>query len=200
MQYRTRNGHVEYIKTVEKPYSYMPLYFITSNNKKFSEVKMLMPDIEQLEIDLPEIQETDAKKIIKAKLLEALQHHKGEFMVEDTSFYLDCLNGLPGPLIKWFLVTIGNIGLADIAHKFGNFNATAKTIIGYAKSHEEIYFFEGELEGIVVVPQGEVGFGWDPIFKPTGFEKTFAEMTKEEKNAISMRSMAVQKMKEFLAS
>ncbi len=177
----------------------MPLYFITGNAKKFSEVKMLMPDIEQLEIDLPEIQEIDAKKIIKAKLLEALQHHQGEFMVEDTSFYLDCLQGLPGPLIKWFLVTIGNKGLADIAHKFGNYKATAKTIIGYAKSHEEIYFFEGKLEGEVIMPRGDVGFGWDPIFKPTGHDKTFGEMTKAEKNAISMRSKAVTKLKEFLS-
>jgi len=177
----------------------MPLYFITGNAKKFSEVKMLMPDVEQLEIDLPEIQENDAKKIIKAKLMEALQHHKGEFMVEDTSFYLDCLNGLPGPLIKWFLMTVGNIGLADIAHKFGNYKATVKTIIGYAKSHEEIYFFEGELEGEVIMPVGDVGFGWDPIFKPAGYEKSFAEMTREEKNAISMRAMAVEKMKEFLS-
>ncbi|MDP3779432.1 MAG: non-canonical purine NTP pyrophosphatase [bacterium] len=177
----------------------MPLYFITANVKKFDEVKLLMPDIEQLEIDLPEIQENDAKKIIKAKLLEALGNHKGEFMVEDTSFYLDCLNGLPGPLIKWFLVTVGNIGLADIAHKFGNYKATAKTIIGYAKNHGEIYFFEGALEGEIVVPTGDAGFGWDPIFKPSGHAKVFGEMTKEEKNAISMRSVAVAKLKEFLA-
>ena len=176
----------------------MPLYFITGNTKKFEEVKLLMPEVEQLEIDLPEIQENDAKKIIRAKLLEALQHHSGEFMVEDTSFYLDCLQGLPGPLIKWFLMTIGNKGLADIAHKFGNYMATAKTIIGYAKSFEEIYFFEGELEGEVIMPTGDVGFGWDPIFRPAGYDKTFGEMTKDEKNAISMRSKAVEKMKEFL--
>jgi len=178
----------------------MPLYFITGNAKKFEEVKLLMPEIEQLEIDLPEIQEIDAKRIIKAKLFEALSHHKGEFMVEDTSFYLDCFNGLPGPLIKWFLMTIGNKGLADIAHKFGNYKATAKTIIGYAKGQEEIHFFEGELHGTVMLPVGDVGFGWDPIFKPTGYDKSFAEMTKEEKNAISMRASAVAKMKEFLNS
>src|SRR3989344_9469910 len=121
----------------------MKIFFITGNKKKFDEIKALLPFIEQLNIDLPEIQDIDPHNIIKNKLLEALNHKKGEFIVEDTSLYLDCLNGLPGPLIKWFLATIGNQGLVELAEKLGNDRAEAKTIIGYAKNHEEIYFFEG---------------------------------------------------------
>lgn len=175
----------------------MVLYFITGNKNKFEEVKLILPDVEQLDIDLPEIQESDAKEIIKAKLLEALNHKDAEFIVEDTSLYLDCLGGLPGPLIKWFMKPVGNEGLFNIAEKLGNNKAEAKTIVGYAKNSEEIYYFEGSIEGKIVSPKGESGFGWDSIFQPDGYSKSFAEMTQEEKNNLSMRRVALNKLKEF---
>ncbi|HPL93203.1 MAG TPA: RdgB/HAM1 family non-canonical purine NTP pyrophosphatase [bacterium] len=174
------------------------MYFITGNKHKFAEVQAILPQVEQLDIDLPEIQEIDAKEIIKSKLLEALKHQSGELIVEDTSLYFDALNGLPGPLIKWFMKTLGNQGLADLAAKFGNNRAQAKTIIGYARSAEEIYFFEGVVTGRIVPPSGNSDFGWDPIFLPDAYDKTFAELSAEEKNQISMRRMAVNQLKEFL--
>ena len=175
------------------------LYFITGNKNKFAEVKAILPEVKQLDIDLPEIQDIDPHKIIKAKLQAAFDHAQGEFIVEDTSLYLDCLNGLPGPLIKWFLQTIGNDGLSNLAEKLGNNKAIAKTIIGYAKNPEKVHFFEGVIKGKIVKPQGETTFGWDPIFLPDGYEKTFAQMDKEEKNKISMRRQALNKLKEFLS-
>lgn len=174
------------------------IYFLTGSANKFSEVKSILNNIEQLDIDFPEIQEIDAEKIIKNKLQEALKYKKQEFIVEDTSLYLDCLNGLPGPLIKWFLKTIGNKGLYDIAEKLGNSGAQAKTIIGYSNSSGEINFFEGTLRGQIVSPCGENGFGWDEIFMPSGHDKTFAQMKPHEKNEISMRRNSVNKLKEFL--
>lgn len=80
----------------------MSIHFITSSANKFKEIQTLVPNLERVEIDLPEIQEIDAQKIIEAKLDAAFEHHAGPFIVEDTSLYLDCMNGLPGPLIKWF--------------------------------------------------------------------------------------------------
>ncbi len=174
------------------------VYFITSNKNKFQEARAILPDIEQLDIELPEIQEIDAQKIIEAKLVTAFEHKKGAFIVEDTSLYLDCMNGLPGPLIKWFLCTIGNEGLCKIACLLKNTNAKAKTIIGYAKNPENILFFEGVIEGTIVEPRGENPFGWDPIFQPKGFSRTFGQMTPEEKNAISMRRIAFEQLKNFL--
>lgn len=174
------------------------IYFITGNKNKLAEIHAVLPEVEQLEIDLPEIQEIDAQKIIQAKLVEALNHQKGEFIVEDTSLHLDCLNGLPGPLIKWFLQTIGNQGLAELAEKLGNDRAEAVTMIGYAKSQNQMQFFEGRVKGKIVNPRGETKFGWDPIFIPDGFDKTFAELGIEEKNKISMRRMALNKLKDFL--
>ncbi len=177
------------------------LYFITGNKNKFSEVKSILSEtheVEQLDLDLEEIQEFDAHKIIQAKLREAQKKHSGEFIIEDTSLYLDCLGGLPGPLIKWFMQTIGIEGIYNITEKYGNNKAQAKTIIGYSDSNGKIMFFEGVLEGQIVKPSGLSNFGWDPIFKPKNFDKTFQEMSREEKNKMSMRRMAVEKLKEYL--
>lgn len=69
----------------------MALYFITGNKNKLSEVNSILPNVEQLDIDLPEVQDIDAKEIIKAKLLGALNHKQAEFIVEDTSLYFDSL-------------------------------------------------------------------------------------------------------------
>lgn len=175
----------------------MSLHFITGNEKKFRELQAVLGDLERLDIDLPEIQDTDAENIIRAKLLEALNHRDDELIVEDTSLYLSCLNGLPGPLIKWFLQALGNAGLSDLAERLGDSRAEAKTIIGYARSRDEIRFFEGSVHGTIVPPDGE-GFGWDPIFRPDGHERTFARMTLEEKNEISMRRIAAERLKDFL--
>lgn len=176
----------------------MALYFITGNENKFDEVKAILPNVSRLDIDLPEIQDIDPNEVVKAKLLEALKHHSGGFIIEDTSLYLDCLNGLPGPLIKWFLKTIGNEGLFRIAESFNNYNAEAKTIIGYAEDPQNIHFFEGSLKGKIVALKGKSNFGWDPIFLPEGFNQTFAEMDKKKKNKISMRRIALNKLKYFL--
>ena len=176
----------------------MSLYFITGNKGKLAEVQSILGDVEALDIDLPEIQSLDAHEIIQAKLEEAQKHQKGEFIVEDTSLYFEALNGLPGPLIKWFMKTIGNDGLYKIAESFGNFNAEAKTMIGYSDAEGKIEFFEGNIKGTIVPPRGE-GFGWDPIFQPEGYDKTFGELSVEEKNSFSMRKVAMEKLKNYLA-
>lgn len=176
----------------------MTHYFITGNKNKFEEVRSILGKVEQLDIELPEIQDIDAHKIVKAKLLEALKHKEGDFIVEDTSLYLDCLNGLPGPLIKWFMKAIGNIGLYKLSKKLGNDKAQAKTIVGYAKNRQNIHFFEGVVKGKIILPKGKSGFGWDPIFKPDRASKSFAEMDSAEKNAISMRRIALNKLKKFM--
>lgn len=176
----------------------MSLYFITGNKGKLAEVQSILGNVEGLDIDLPEIQELDAHKIIQAKLEEAQKDQKGEFIVEDTSLYFEAMNGLPGPLIKWFMKTVGNDGLYKMAQAFENFNAEAKTIIGYSDKNGNIEFFEGNIKGTIVSPRGE-GFGWDPIFQPEGYSKTFGELSAEEKNSFSMRKIAIEKLKSSIS-
>ena len=174
----------------------MTLYFITGNKNKYEEAKQIIPEIKQIDMDLNEIQEIDPHKIIKQKIIEALKYTQKEVIVEDTSLYLDGLKGLPGPLIKWFMQTLGNKGIADLAEKTGNVNCEAKTIIGYAKTIEQIKFFEGITKGKIVQPKGSTDFGWDQIFQPEGHNKTYAEITQKEKNKISMRKKAFEKLKQ----
>lgn len=172
--------------------------FITGSDNKFAEVMAFIPDLEKLHMDLPEIQEIDARKIIEAKLKVAMEQHRGTLMVEDTSLYLECLGGLPGPLVKWFEQTMQSEGIAKMAIALGDTRATARTIIGLATEAGDIAFFEGTVEGTLVLPRVPSNFGWDNIFVPNGHDRTFAEMTKEEKGKISMRSIAVLKLKERL--
>lgn len=176
----------------------MTLYVITGNKHKFEEISKILPLVEQLDLDLPEIQSIDAKEIIQAKLNEALKHKQAEFIVEDTSLYLESLNGLPGPLIKWFMKTIGNEGLSNLAYKLGNTKAEAKTLIGYVDSSKQVHYFEGSIKGNIIFPKGQSTFGWDTIFQPEGYSKSFAELTKKEKNEISMRRKALNNLKEFM--
>jgi len=174
--------------------------FITGNEGKLREARAILSELDVVskDIDLPEIQEIDAKKVIEAKLQEAYALHKGSYIVEDTSLYANALKGLPGPLIKWFLQTLGNDGLAELVYKYENHSAYASSMIGYITEQGDTHFFEGRVDGKIVTPQGASDFGWDPIFVPEGKEKTFAQMSADEKNAISHRKLAFTKLADFL--
>ncbi len=176
------------------------IFFVTGNKNKFQELATAIPNLAMLDINLTEIQSTDPHEILRHKLQDALKQSDKELIVEDTSLHFDCLGGLPGPLIKWFLKEMGNDGLAELAHKMGDNNCTARTIIGYAKSAEEIHFFEAEQRGQIVPERGRLDFGWGPIFQPDGHSKTFGEMTRAEKIPLSMRGQAAQKLADFLIS
>ncbi|MBD3250711.1 MAG: non-canonical purine NTP pyrophosphatase [Candidatus Pacebacteria bacterium] len=187
----------------------MLLYLITSNQGKFAEAQAILPQLKQIQLDLPEIQALSTQQIIEYKLKQAVkQTSQTNLIVEDTSLSLDALNGLPGPLIKWFLKTVGPEGLSKIAQDFGNQAAFAQVTIGYAGSNNQIRYFEGRVEGKIVPPRGSNGFGWDAIFEPANqpsaitntdqAPKTYAEMSLAEKMELSMRRLAYQKLKDYL--
>jgi inosine triphosphate pyrophosphatase len=174
------------------------LYFITGNAGKFREISAVVPTLEQLKLDLDEIQSLDPKVVIEHKLNQAAAQHNGEFIVEDTSLIFSCLNnGLPGTLIKWFVKTLGNEGMADLVSRYSDQSVIARCTIGYRDETGETHYFTGEVKGKIVAPRGTVSvFGWNSIFEYNG--QTFAEMTIEEKNRVSMRGLAAQKLAAFL--
>lgn len=176
----------------------MTIFFITGNKDKLREVRELLPNVQGVDLDLTEIQEIDAKRIIRAKLAEAQKSHTGAFIVEDTSLYLDEMNGLPGPLVKWFVKSIGIDGIYKLTEACKSTHATARTLIGYADEDGNVHFFEGAISGTLVPPRGTNGFGWDAIFQPEKSSKTFAEMSQEEKNQFSMRRLAVEGLQRHL--
>lgn len=180
--------------------SIMAIKFITSNQNKFNEIRDTLAPIavEMVPINLDEIQSLDAKEIIAHKLEEAKKQQEGELIVEDTSLYLECLNfGLPGPFIKWYLDVLGAEGIAKMAIQLGATKAYAKTYIGLSKGGV-ISFFEGRNDGQIVMPTGDKDFGWGPIFKPNDSNKTYGEMDREEKYALSMRAQAALSLKDYL--
>ena len=177
----------------------MKIYFITGNKNKLKEVQMIMPGVKGLELDLIEIQELDHKKVLEHKLKEAQKYKPGaNLIVEDLAVEINGMNGLPGPLIKWFLKSVGRDGIYKMAKIFGDQTATVEEILGYITSDGKVEYFEGIIKGKIVEPMGESDFGFDPIFVPDGMDKTYAEMGIEEKNKISHRKIALEKLKKCL--
>ena len=178
-------------------YNKMPIYFITGNSNKFSEAKKFIPEIEQLNVDLDELQSLDTKKVLDHKVQEGFKHLPGNFFVEDTSLHMDALKGLPGPLVKWFLEPMGIEGLAEIAEKMGN-RANVKTIFAFAKAPNQIEYFEGSARGIIVQPRGSAGWEWDKIFQPDGSDKTLSEIKEITNDANAFRKEGLLKLKNYL--
>ncbi|MDP3785453.1 MAG: RdgB/HAM1 family non-canonical purine NTP pyrophosphatase, partial [bacterium] len=173
------------------------MYFVTSNKNKLKEFeKILGIRPEQIEIDLEEIQEIEVEKVVEHKVLEAYEKVGKPVIVEDTGLYIEAWKGFPGALAKWVGKTIGFENIPTMLQ--GDRSAYAKTIIGYYDGNH-LELFEGKIAGrIPEGARGEYGFGWDSIFIPEGRERTFAEIAVDEKNAISMRRLALEKLKSFL--
>ena len=181
------------------------LRFITGNPNKLREARQILSgfDVQSKDVELYEIQEVNEQLIVEEKIRQALKLLDEEVFVEDTSLCYDALNGLPGPLVKWFIKNAGCRGLVDMLAAYENKTVYAKCYIGYGVpardgKKEKILVFEGSVKGRIVEPAGKSKFGFDPIFLPDGYEKTFAQMTGEEKNSISHRRLALEKFKEYL--
>ncbi|KAI8900421.1 inosine triphosphate pyrophosphatase [Globomyces pollinis-pini] len=177
-----------------------PLTFVTGNENKLREFRAIMGDesITNTSLDLPEIQgSTQQVAIEKAKTAANLV--KGPVLTEDTALGFNCMNGLPGPYIKWFLSSVGTDGLYKMVHSFDDKSAFALCTFAYCEGPgKDVILFEGRTDGTIVPPKGPNSFGWDPVFQPSGFTETYAEMPKELKNTISHRFKAVEKLKAFL--
>ncbi len=183
------------------------IVLVTGNAGKMEEFKAII-GLEELQfgyksLDLPEIQSLDIREIGQFKTRTALvnKHELGTFdavLTDDTALYCDALNGLPGPLIKWFLKSLGKEGLIDlIKNKQNNGSVTCLLTLGVIQTGEIIQF-EGTVNGCFVPPKGDYGFGWDPVFMPEGYFETYGEMGAEEKNKISHRAAALKALRDWL--
>jgi ribokinase/non-canonical purine NTP pyrophosphatase (RdgB/HAM1 family) len=181
--------------------------FVTGNRKKVEEIKRILLDgdtelpfeITSRKIDLPELQ-GDPLEIAQEKCRLAAKEVNGPVLTEDTSLCFNSLNGMPGPYIKWFLEKCGHDGLNRMLAGFDDKSAYAQTIMAFTTGPGQyIELFDGRTDGTIVPPRGSLDFGWDPVFEPNeGKGKTYAEMTAEEKNAISHRSRSMAKLQAYL--
>ena len=188
------------------------IIFVTGNENKLQEVKMILatgPDstsdvpfeLVNQPLDLDEIQEIDLEAIALHKCKQAVQMvgpGKPVF-VEDTALRFDSFNGLPGAYIKWFVQSLGLAKIVKLLDPYQDKGAEAVTTIVYADENGHYNTFQGVTKGLIVESRGSTAFGWDSIFEPLeSGGKTYAEMEKEKKNLISQRGKAFAKLKNHL--
>lgn len=189
----------------------MKLVFATNNRHKLEEITRMLKDkyeiisLEEIGCreEIPEDYETLQENALeKARYVK--EHYGYDCFADDTGLEIEALGNRPGVYSARYAGPAKNS--EDNMHKVlgemkgeENRKARFRTVIALLLGGEE-HFFEGIVEGkILEQQQGEIGFGYDPIFCPEGYRESFAEMPMEQKNQISHRGQAVRKLAEFLS-
>jgi len=172
------------------------LEIATTNKNKLREIKAILTDYEIVgkDIDIEEIQSLDCYKVVSHKAKQAFyENGYNPILVEDTSLEISGLNNRPGTYAKDFL---GDIGMRELICKtwlIGKDRSALARVLLALYDGKEVHIWEGKINGTISdKPRGKNGFTWDDIFVPEGYSITFAQMTDEQKNRISMRKLAAQ--------
>jgi len=177
------------------------LTFVTGNEHKIQDAMKLLPEfhIHGVDFKAPEIQSLDPKEIIEAKLQYSVERTQEPCFVMDASLFFDCLDGFPGPFIKyWWEESVGGEKTCQIAELLGERGCQFVSTLGYSDG-EELHFFVETVKGTIADrPRGENGFHWDVIFIPEGETLTFAEMSFEEKQAYAPQNKLLTKLHDYL--
>ncbi len=188
----------------------MQLVFATHNENKLKEVRLLMPqhitllslnDIGCLEI-IPETGATlEENALLKAN--HVTKNYGYACFADDTGLLVDAMHGAPGVYSARYAGEDGNADrnmdkLLNALKDSNERSAHFKTVIALNLKNETL-FFKGIVQGeITKTKHGEGGFGYDPIFRPMGYDVTFAELSISKKNEISHRGMAIRELTAYL--
>jgi XTP/dITP diphosphohydrolase len=188
----------------------MELVFATHNQNKFEEVQILMPKhIKLLSLNMincfDEIEETGTTLEENAQLKAdyVTKNYGYNCFSDDTGLLVDALNGAPGVYTARYGgpekdANANMYKLLDELKESKNRNAHFKTAIALNLNNEK-HTFNGIVSGVIAHQKsGQKGFGYDPIFIPEDYDKTFAELSLSVKNKISHRGRAIQKLIAFL--
>jgi XTP/dITP diphosphohydrolase len=182
------------------------IFFATNNINKFNEARRVLAEykisVGMLRVKSLEIQNESLEEIAAASVIDAFEKCHLPIIVEDAGLFVDALNGFPGPYAAYVYRTIGNQGLLKLMENVKTRKARFESVIAYlSKDLKSPKCFSGQVEGELITEQrrgdGNSGFGFDPIFKPIGARKTFAEMSISEKNGFSHRAEAFQAFAEW---
>ena len=189
------------------------LVFATNNAHKLEEVAAILGDQVELlslndigcQADIPETAETlEGNALLKSSYIYKNYHL--DCFADDTGLEVETLNGAPGVYSARYAGGKGHDAQANmlkLLHELDgkeNRKAQFRTAISLILDGKE-YLFEGVIKGeIIKEKRGDSGFGYDPVFMPEGYDRTFAELGNDIKNQISHRALAVQKLCEFLQS
>lgn len=187
------------------------IVFATNNAHKLAELRQIAGDrYEILSLadidchdDIPETAETlEGNALQKARWVK--ERYGYDCFADDTGLEVEALGGAPGVHSARYAPGDGHDSAANTAlllkNMEGKENRTARfrTVIALIKDGET-RMFEGEVKGcILTASRGEGGFGYDPVFMPESWNKSFAEATPEEKNAVSHRGRATRALLDYL--
>ena len=187
------------------------IIFATHNEHKLTEVRAILEPLGYKvlsagDLNLPDVEETGTtfKDNALLKAYEGYKHTSVPVLAEDTGLCIRALNGEPGVYTKRYAEQHGGFPkvfdvlaerMKDNPDKTAYFNCTMALVIDETRAE----VFEGIFEGTILPsPQGNNGFGYDPVFVPNGYDKTVAELSDDEKNTISHRALALKKVADFL--
>jgi XTP/dITP diphosphohydrolase len=175
------------------------LYFITSNKGKVKEAtEKLRPfgfSVMQKDLGYPEVQADCLEEVAQQGIEYVRAKFNQAFMLEDAGLFIDALQGFPGVYSKYVFFTIGLPGILRLLQGVENRKAVFRSVYAYSEPGKKPVIVVGECNGTISTEQrGKHGFGYDPLFIPKGAEKTFGEMTIEEKNQYSHRAKALEKL------
>lgn len=172
------------------------IYFLTNNKHKFLEVKTIADKygfkIIQYNGEKIEIQSEDLLEIAKTAAFYAYLKLRKPVLVEDAGLFIEALKGFPGPYSSYIFKTIGCTGILELMKNIRNRKAVFRSasVLIY---EPYILSSQAEIYGIIAYEvRGDKGFGFDPIFIPEGSNKTFGEMSIEEKNKYSHRARSIE--------
>ncbi|HUV98326.1 MAG TPA: RdgB/HAM1 family non-canonical purine NTP pyrophosphatase [Candidatus Paceibacterota bacterium] len=182
-------------------------WLVTGNLHKFNEVRPVLSKYNIAagmlrKIDAVEIQDDDIENVAKASALDAVRKSRLPIVVEDAGLFIKTLGSFPGPYSSFVYRTIGNDGVLKVMRNVANRGARFRSVVAFSSPEQaEPLSFSCEVRGeIVKRKRGTYGFGFDPIFKPSSSQKTFAEMTVDEKNKYSHRASAFRRFAEWYAA
>lgn len=183
----------------------------TNNRHKLEEIQDIIgSDVDLVSLsdigcfeELPETQSTlEGNSLQKAEYV--FQNYKVPCFADDTGLEVEALNGEPGVYSARYAGEHKNSDdnidlLLRKLHNISNRKARFRAVITLVGFHEQPVTFEGIVDGTIIDERrGVSGFGYDPVFIPEGYTKTFAEMTLQEKSTLSHRAIAVRKLETFL--
>jgi len=176
--------------------------FATGNEGKLAEARnQLEPlgfPVEGYADGYPEIQADTLEAVARFGLDHLAGRLEEPFLLEDAGLFVDTLDGFPGVYSSYAFGTIGNEGVLDLLGDREERRARFRSVVGL-REEDANRTFVGEIEGrITHQPRGDGGFGFDPIFEPLEAERTFAEMSQDEKVEISHRSASLDRLVDHL--
>lgn len=190
------------------------IVFASNNSHKLRELREILGEgFEVLGLadigchdDIPETAETfEGNALLKARFVK--EHYGYDCFADDSGLEVDALGGAPGIYSARYAGGEGHDSAANNARLLRELDgitdrrARFRTAIALLIGGDAPRYFNGSVEGTILTEEhGAGGFGYDPLFQPLGWDKTFAEATPEEKNAVSHRGRAVRELARYLES